>query len=465
MKFAWVLGLGLVACSPVKGNLGDAALPPIEDCEPTEFVRCNGNVAETCNAAGDGVTQEACGDAGCNEEAARCNQCPPDSARCSTDNLSVERCGADGLPAETETCPLSCTAEPDAHCTYLQPNYAALADICDEPATMPSLEITANQTLDTNADALVCTGGVIPQVGGPAICVLRFGTIGVAAARTLTFSGNRAVALVADSSIVINGTIDAAAEGIVNGPGGGTITSGSRPNTSIGGGGAGFRLAGGDGGSDSDNGGAQNGGAASTNPADLVAFIGGPRPQVGMGVDPKPGGGGGALMLVACRGSVTISATATLDAGGGGGQASFDAILGVGTSFVSGAGGGAGGNIVLQGLSITVLGNVFVNGGGGGGGTSVDDGAGTAGQDGTRDAFDQANGGSGSGNGGGGGQGGANLLVPGAGFKSLAVAGTPGGGGGSVGFLQTYTPAGVTPTLTPASVSPGFSTNRTTPTR
>lgn len=35
----------------------------------------------------------------------------------------------------------------------------------------------------------------------------------------------------------------------------------------------------------------------------------------------------------------------------------------------------------------------------------------------------------------------------------------PGGGGGSVGFVHTYTPTGVSPTLTPAAASPPLQAN------
>jgi hypothetical protein len=54
---------------------------------------------------------------------------------------------------------------------------------------------------------------------------------------------------------------------------------------------------------------------------------------------------------------------------------------------------------------------------------------------------------------------------PGSGKHPTASGDTPGGGGGSVGFFQSYTPAGVTPTLTPSHASPAFQPNATIPTR
>src|SRR5262245_36506105 len=79
-----VVILLLIGCGEVKDK------PPIESCTPNEFVRCDGSVAQICNAAGDGAEEVECGDPGCNEGAARCNACVPDSATCGAG--LVERC-------------------------------------------------------------------------------------------------------------------------------------------------------------------------------------------------------------------------------------------------------------------------------------------------------------------------------------------------------------------------------------
>jgi hypothetical protein len=451
----FLVSVSVMGCGEVKGD-------HVDSCTPNQLVQCNGAIAEVCNAAGDGTVDMDCGAPGCNEGAGRCNLCVPDTASCGTN--AVDHCGPDGMPAAPETCIAGCTDAPAAHCTYLQPNYAALADVCDALAMMPTLDITTNQTLDTGS-MLVCTGGVLTQTSGPPICVLRYGAITVQAGRTLTFTGPRAVALVADTAITVDGTIDVSANGATNGPGGGTITSGGRSNTSVGGGGAGFRHAGGAGGSDTANGGGATGGAASTNPADLVSFIGGPRPQIPITLDAAPGGGGGALTLIACRGTVNVSAMGLIDAGGGGGTGGFDQIAGTQIAVTSAAGGGAGGNVVLQGLRVTVTGQVYANGGAGGGGTSSNDPAvGAAGEDGRRSTT-PALGGAPSGSGGGGGNGGVGATVPAVGLMPPVAGGTPGGGGASAGFLQTYTPMGVAPTLTPQTASPAFQPNRFAQTR
>ena len=447
----------MVGCGEVKDDL-----PPIESCAPSEFVRCNGQVAQVCNTAGNGAVDTDCGAPGCNEGAGRCNLCAPEAARCGAS--TVDHCGPDGMPAAPETCAAGCTEAPEPHCTYLQPSYAALADVCDERAAMPDLSIALSQTLDTNA-MQTCTGGVITQTNGPPICVLRFGSITVQGGRTLTFTGQRVAALVADSAITVDGTIDASANGSTNGPGGGTTSSGDRSTSNVGGGGAGFRTAGGSGGSDLADGGGGMGGPASTNPADLVALIGGPRPQSTLLLAANPGGGGGALALIACRGTVTVSALGTIDAGGGGGGGGFDTIAGAQISVTSAAGGGAGGNIVLQGLAVEVTGRLFANGGAGGGGTSSNEPAvGADGQDGLRGTT-AAQGGAPSASGGAGGAGGTGTTLPQSGQMPAVTAGTPGGGGGAAGFVQTYTPSGRPPVLTPAAASPPLQPNRVAQTR
>jgi hypothetical protein len=224
-----------------------------------------------------------CGPAGCNADAKRCNQCVPSTSSCSVGADKVDHCGADGLPASDETCVLGCKADPAAHCAYLEPRY--LPDICDLAATIPEFVVDNFTTIDTGADS-TCTGGVVTQVGGPVICVVRYGSIHVTASGTLTTSGLRALALVADSAIRIEGVLDVSANGTGNGPGGGTIASGEGAGSDIGGGGAGFGTAGGNGGSRTVDGGGGRGGAQATNPALLTVLVGGTRPTRASGEPP-----------------------------------------------------------------------------------------------------------------------------------------------------------------------------------
>jgi hypothetical protein len=123
-------------------------------------------------------------------------------------------------------------------------------------------------------------------------------------------------------------------------------------------------------------------------------------------------------------------------------------------------GGGAGGNIVIQGRTVSITGSVFANGGGGGEGWQPT--TGVKGESGLDGAASDASGGAGGRALGGAGYGGNGgwVGVPALGGQHpSAMGGGPGAGGGSVGFLQIYTPTSVTPTVTPSHVSPAFQPN------
>jgi hypothetical protein len=431
---------------------------PDAACPANEFIACEGDVARMCNATGDGTITQSCGVPGCNADARRCNQCVPNTDLC-TSPSEIAHCSVDGVPAGQNACAVECVTSSIPHCAHLEPRY--VPDACDSPATAPELTISNLAGLDTDLD-ITCTGGVIPQSGGPSICVVRYGVIHITSTATLTVRGMRALALVADSSVIIDGVLDVGANGAANGPGGGTVLSGARVFSDAGGGGAGFATAGGAGGSTTTDGGGGLGGGRATDPAIVTVLIGGTRPErtIGGGA-PASGGGGGAATLIACRGQVSVSGL--LDARGGGGTGG-----GPGTfagSHWSGTGGGAGGNVVLQGLSIVVTGQVFANGGGGGAGWTLSGRSGLPGTDGTRSASDSASGGASVGGEGAGGRGGRQGAAPGEGTRPAASGMLPGGGGGSLGFFQTYTPRGIEPTLTPAAASPSFGVNKNVETR
>jgi hypothetical protein len=295
--------------------------------------------------------------------------------------------------------------------------------------------------LDTN-----CNGGILHQEGAADICILRYRAIDITTAGTLQATGVRALALVADEPIVIDGLLDVSAATTLSGPGGGTVISGSV------GAGAGFATTGGAGG----NGNA--GGPKSTDPAIITVLIGGSRSTIGVLGMPNSGGGGGAATVIACRGSVSV--TGTIDAGGGGGGGGRGGLT-AGAMF-GGAGGGAGGNVVLQGVAISVTGSVFANGGGGGAGWLSGNPTGDFGTDGLMSSSQPAPGGASFAGTGPGGTGGIQGVAPGNGLGPSAAGATPGGGGGSIGFFQTYTPADISPTLMPRAASPPFSPNRET---
>lgn len=418
-------------------------------CTPSEFAACRGDEALMCSASGDNYDVVPC-EFGCSAENLGCNVCAPNTGTCADGVLN--HCGADGRPAGSETCQLGCSDTIAPHCEYLQPKY--LPNICDEVAS-DDITFSSAGSFDTALDNN-CTGGVVPQTGGPEICVVRARTITISEAATLNVSGSRALALVADESLLVAGMLDVSANSFNDGPAGGFIKSGGVCAMSNGGGGAGFQTAGAHGGNGTNDGGATNGGMMAMDPALLAALIGGSR---GADSFPAPGGAGGAATLISCRG--TVSVTGTIDAGGGGGSGGA-LFLGVPTG---GSAGGSGGNVVLQGANVSVTGNLFANGGAGGAGKPTTQANGTSGEDGRRSTSAAMGGLTGISGNGAGGNGGASGVTPKTGKRFTEAGAGAGGGGGSVGFLQTYTPAGIQPTLTPALTSPDLRPNGTIGTR
>ena len=432
----------------------EAEPEPGEPCEANAFLGCSGNVAKRCAADGVTVTQETC-DSGCNAGAERCNECDPDAVTCS--GSALQTCGADGLVASTESCTLGCSAT-EARCEHIVPAY--LPNVCDAPATTP-LTVTQTTIFNTDAEAS-CTGGVIAQANGPAICVVHHSTISLNA--KITVRGSRAIAFVADQDLVAAHDIDVAAQGRISGPGGGFKVSGEKAN-SVGGGGAGGNVTGGRGGSGGLFNQPGSAGGAAFDPFFTNTFVGGDKAATVPGAtvgNPAPtgGGGGGALMLVACRGVLQFDGE--IVASGGGGTGGSDVNTTSTVTLVGGAGGGAGGYVVLQGAEVTVNGRVFANGGGGGGGCIVDGCRGRAGDDGLSPTS-SGNGGAATGSAGAGGNGASGSSGPGLTPSNTSL---PGGGGGSTGWVQIFTAAGVSPVVSPlATLSPPLEPNRTVSTR
>jgi hypothetical protein len=422
-----------------------------EQCECTagELLGCaDEDSALFCNADGVGFASQSCNTFGCNASAGRCNECDANALTC-RDSV-VEACDADGLVASTEVCAHSCVdaaAGSPAHCAHIRP--AFIPDVCDEPATT-DLAFDGG-TLDTGA-AATCTR-VITQASGPEICVVRHRRISIAQGKTMRAFGRRAIALVADEALDVAGTIDVSAG--AGGAPGAVTSSGAGAINGAGGGGAGFRRAGANGGSVSGDGNGGIGGAARDPIAAGVFAGGGTTAPACSGVicpdivEPSRGEGGGALMLVACRGKVTVTGAILASGGGGGGGKDVDPTAGQ-SSFYGGSGGGSGGYVVLQGIDVVVTGAVRANGGGGGAGCANDGCVGNPGQHGDAGG---AGGLPSAGNAGKGGSGGHGDVAPTIGTSHPV---TGGGGGGSAGRLQVYTPAGRVPTLTPQSFEPNL---------
>lgn len=389
----------------------------------------------------------------------------PADAAC-TPTCNGDKVAACTAAGETQliSCELGCVDAPTPHCGYLEPKY--LPDVCKSPATSDLLSVAESGGLDPDVTSN-CNGGVVEQPGAPGICVVRYRRIRIEEGATLTVIGKfpvehgswiapgRSIAFVADEELRVDGVIDVGARGQVNGPGGGVVTSGGCAFTGNGGGGAGGKTTGGAGGSKTEDGGAMNGGTPVGDPGLRSTLVGGAVSMILTSQCSSPemrryvGGGGGALALVACRGHVDIAGT--LNAGGGGGEPGSAVEEG---PIVAGHGGGAGGLIALQGIEISVTGRMFANGGGGGAGS------GDQGMDGQMSATEPARGGAPIGDDGAGGDGGVGMSPPSDGKRVLSSGfKMPGGGGGSVGFFQTFMPAGRSPALTPSAISPEFEPN------
>ena len=421
---------------------------------------CQGSSALVCNAAGTSFDPVPCAN-GCDQNTG-CKSCTPGATQCT--GTKLQTCGSDAVFTDTQSCELACTDAPAPHCAYISPKY--VPDACDAPVPGTSLAIAAAATVDSGLDNN-CTGGVLAQAGGPEICVIHYDSISVGSGATFTLVGTRAVALVADNDVTVLGAIEVGATGGTSGPGGGTYESGGAVghgglnlNDGSGDGGAGFLTVGGAGGNASGDGATANGGSASADPSARAQLFGGPKTAFG-------GGGGGGLTVISCRGRVSVQGT--IDSRGGGGRGDRTRSSATSNNPLAGAGGGAGGYAVLQGGSILFTGQAFANGGGGGAGNNTAFTPGNVdGLDGTASDLVCARGGvapTGAGNGGAGGCGTISTSQPGDGLHPPDTTGRAGGGGGSMGFFQSYTPAGVTPTLLPAHASPGFQPNLTVETR
>jgi hypothetical protein len=377
--------------------------------------------------------------------------CVADAITCTAGGTAVQQCASDGSGnTVTEGCARNCVDTGGAHCEYLQPFW--LPDVCDARASN-DLTFSSNATIDT--DAAPCADTTSP------VCVVRGDRIEIKTGVILTLRGDRPIAFVADRELLLRGALDAAAIG-ADIPGPGAITevpaSSSAGTLDAGGGGAGFAMAGAPGGTFNM---ATSTGGPIVDPMSRGTFAGGYSASRTTLVEvPSGGAGGGGVLLVACRGSLTLATGSSINVGGGGGEGQHDSPGGALEPTEGGGGGGAGGYVVLQALTtIQVDGGIFANGGGGGAGnTSTNEFVGKIGEDGQ--AFvGAATGGVGTGNGGNGGNGGFFNTPPTAGLPggSGCIGGNQpcgvGGGGGAMGWLDSFAPDITKITISPSKVS------------
>ena len=427
------------ACCTTVEDCVEVGLPAGSDCQDNLSCVFGTCILATCTSDGDCPGEVP----RCETTAAMCVECL-DSSECGDQICNASfQCAA--CVSDDECLDGFCD---DGSCrATIVPKF--LPTICDERAPGE----VALASFNTTSQGENCTD-IVVQPSGPELCVIHGSTLTIPSGEAIGFSGGRAVVLVADDDLIVEGTIDVSANRASNGPGGGLIISGIAATATAGGGGAGFGAAGGAGGT-AVNGGAGAGGSA----VDTTAiFQGGAR----AGGDVGGGGGGGAVMLVSCRGTVRVSGL--IDAGGGGGVGGASNGPNV---LLGGIGGGSGGLIVIQATAIEISGQVFANGGGGGGGaitTALSGGTrrGEAGENGTRSFETAAAGGtisatSGTVSGGSGGvgaqlAGGGSALTP----RGSSSGAGPGGGGGGVGALQLHLPANREADTTGAIISSLF---------
>ncbi len=279
----------------------------------------------------------------------------------------------------------------------------------------PSGMIVLAGAIDTSTDPR-CAASTAYQ-GPPQICLVAADQVDIG---DLTATGNRALVVVAATTLHVNQTLAAASRSA------GVLGAGAGLNATCGGTTAGVDAgaAGGSFGGRGGSGGAgPTGGAGGTSgPVEAAAVLrGGCSGSFG---GAQGGRGGGIVVLIA---GSRIDIPGAINASGGSGKGGMSAVGSRG-----GGGGGSGGLIVLDSPAIKVSGIVFANGGGGGEGGSGSDGAGGAESTGA-----VAPGGNSGTNGGAGGAGGAAEAGATAGGPPAALAGG-GGGGGAVGVLRVY---------------------------
>jgi hypothetical protein len=259
--------------------------------------------------------------------------------------------------------------------SYCWPYKPANYDPCtptfdqDHPTTGQKT-FSANAPLDTDAASdTIADGGVT-------YALYRYSSLTIAAGATLTIKGSRPALIIVDGDANVQGSIvvspNSAAVSSACGPSldVGPVTT----NYTAGGGGGGYGGAG------------AGGGAANGNQKIGPLRMGCPGGASGTpkpvsnnsqaGANPAPGGAGGGALELSVRGSLTIANTSIVTAngaGGGGGDAHAKQSAPCLTMDMhgcnsGGGGGGSGGSILLEGVTVNVMGSVCAVGGGGGAG-------------------------------------------------------------------------------------------------
>jgi hypothetical protein len=267
--------------------------------------------------------------------------------------------------------------------TVLPQAIASPLDVSDFASlgAFPSASGTYTFNGGLSSPTLVGPAGTITGVMSGDSAVFTFDSIEVAAGMTLRGgAGNRNIAILSKTSIVLSGLIDFRGGNGSKGPAGVSASGTAGPggaysgfggagsgfgSTVGGGGGGGFGGSGGRGGDDSSSSFYYGGGGSSFGSL-LTAVRGGGDGGVGGHVlspiyyGAGGGGGGGGLELGAI-GAITIAGQGVIASGGNGGRGE-----GSSSQPAGGGGGGAGGGLLVHADSVALLSTLDVRGGAGG---------------------------------------------------------------------------------------------------
>jgi len=346
--------------------------------------------------------------------------------------------------------------EPDATPACVWPHAPLHFDPCDLPSgTTTNLLVPGIYVYDTDTGVLTDPGTaettppsvVIPQQGQEAR-VWSVTSLTIGNTTLLRVVGARPLIIAADTTIVVNGTVDVSSNFTGAGAGAKTDCGTASPTAGApaagtgstqgggGGGGGGFRGTGGDGGTGN---GAAKGAKGDAVPLPVELRGGCAGANGGASQDSGSGGGGGGAggggVELAARISVSISGL--VQAGGARGSRG---LQGNGSGGTGGGGAGSGGMIYIDTASLDLLGGAILaaNGGGGAEGGDNNEDGGVNAQDGQASANAASKGSGGANKGGDGSNGSAGGTINATNAQNNE---SGGGGGGGAGFIVFHTGA------------------------
>lgn len=302
------------------------------------------------------VLVSACFNPQFNKPACGLGDACPDGLRCVAGFCERPRAGEPPGPPDAQTSDspaLDASTGTDASLCF-----DGFTRVCLQVLPSSPLVVAAAMTIDTASGCAETTMGT-----AAGICVVAATTIEIRPGVIVHATGPRPLILLATTSIVVSGEIDAASHrGGTTGPGANLpgCPVGTAPATLGGGSGGGyggtFGTVGGDGGNSIGRGAR---GIAPAIPVMPTMLRGGCPGIAGAGPNPGAGGaGGGAVELISPR--ITVSGLVNASGAGAGGGLNSDS---------GGGGGGSGGMIVLAATTRMVNGSLMAQGGGGGGGS------------------------------------------------------------------------------------------------